>query len=477
MDLTSFSFVLFFLVTLAVYYRLPRRGQNIWLLLVSLVYCATWAWQFALILLLVAGVNFFLAPRLRANGVPHRGWLWVGILFNLGVLLLFRLARFFIPQLLERLADLGWTSEPGALLLLVPIGLSYYVLENIAYLLEVYRGQTEAAADGVDFFLYLAYFPRLVAGPIERASTFLPQLARPRTVDNEMMARGLGLILLGASRKIIVANTLIQAIPWDLFESPTNFNAPELWGWLIVYAFYLYNDFAGYTNLVCGLSCLFGIEISPNFQQPYFARNFAEFWNRWHITLSHWLRDTIYLPLSRALLRRNFNRTHPLSLVLPPLVTMLVSGLWHGLSSNMVVWGLLHGMYQVGERLPSRWGPVVPPQKRPVWRQVAAACTVFILVIIAWVPFRLELPEALTFWRQLFLAWGDFGLRYRRILFLLPYLLIVVVLDWLQYRAQDDLVFRRWPRPVQAVLLAVVLFLLLVMSQGDSGEPFVYQGF
>jgi len=476
MEITSLAFVVLVVATLVVYYVLPPRPQNIWLLLVSYLFCATWAWQFALVLFLITAFNFLLAPRLQGNSPARKYLLWLGIGLNVAVLLFFRASRFFLPQLMERLTAWGLETQPGGLQFLVPIGLSYYVLENISYLIDVYRGQLAAAPPFVDFALYLAYFSRLVAGPIERATEFLPKLARPRLVDNEMLTRGLGLILLGAARKVIIANTLINAIPWDVFEEPGHFGALELWGWLIVYAFYLYNDFAGYTDIVRGVSCLFGIELSPNFQQPYFARNFGEFWNRWHITLSHWLRDYIYLPLSRSLLRRGYGRRHALNLVLPPMVTMLVSGLWHGLNGHMLLWGAMHGVYQVAERVPSLWGPVVPPQKRPWWRQVAAAGLVFIFVLLAWVPFRLELPLALTFWKQL-LAWGELGFRYRRIVFLVPYLLLVIALDWLQYRTQNEFVWQRWPRVAQAAIWAVFILLLLIMSQGEESPPFVYQGF
>ena len=476
MSITSLYFVLFTLLTLVVYYVLPRRQQNYWLLIVSYIFCITWAWQFALVLALLSAANFVLGQRLH-HSEAKRGWLWLGISLNVLALVFFRTAHFFLPEAVALLTGLGVSTEAGGLQFLIPIGLSYYVLESISYLVDVYRGQMEAVTDIVDFALYLAYFPKLVAGPIERARTFLPNLAEQRIVDNNTLARSFTLIIVGIVRKLLIADILASAILLDVFEIPAKYTPPELLGWLLLYAFSLYNDFAGYTSIVRGISGLFGIELSPNFQQPYFARTFAKFWNRWHISLSHWLRDYIYFPLSRMLLRRNLSRRNLPNLILPPLVTMLVSGLWHGFGVHMLLWGGLHGLYQIVERVPSLWRPTVPPQQQPRWRQVIAALLVFIFVILAWVPFRWELPAAFEFWRGL-LNWSSLAINYRRLLLAAPLIMGAIGLDWLQYHYQDEVVFLRWPRLAQAFCLAVVLlFVFISTGGGDVGEPFVYQGF
>jgi D-alanyl-lipoteichoic acid acyltransferase DltB (MBOAT superfamily) len=436
----------------------------------------TWAWQFAFILALLTLANFILAQRLHSDQRPL-GFLWLGISLNVLALVFFRIANFFLPEALALLTGLGVSTEAGGLQFLIPIGLSYYILENISYLVDVYRGQMEAATDFVDFALYLAYFPKLIAGPIERARTFLPKVAEQRIVDNDALARSFTLIIIGVVRKLLIADILTASILSDVFEFPAKYTPPELLGWLLLYAFSIYNDFAGYTNIVRGVSGLFGIELSPNFQQPYFARSFTEFWNRWHITLSYWLRDYIYFPLSRMLLRRNLSRRNLPNLVLPPLVTMLVSGLWHGFSGHMLLWGGLHGLYQIIERVPSLWRPTVPPQRQPRWRQTVAAFIIFTFVILAWVPFRWELPATFEFWRGL-LNWSDFGFRYRRMFLVAPILVGAIGLDWLQYHYQDEFVFLRWPRLAQAFCLAIVLlFVFIATGGGGVGEPFVYQAF
>jgi alginate O-acetyltransferase complex protein AlgI len=476
MSLTSLHFVYFLLAVLLVYYLLPRRGQNYWLLAASYIFYVSWAWQFALLLLLSTAANFTLARRLRRNGQNRRWLLWAGVLLNVTLLLIFRLAHFYLPELLTLMARGGIELRAGGLQILLPVGLAYYTLQNISYLVDVYRGQLQAATDPVDFALYLAYFPKLLSGPIERARSFLPRLAQPRLVDNGVLAKGLTLIVIGLARKLLVADTLASIIFWNAFETPAFYTGPELIGWLLLYGFYLYNDFAGYTSMARGVSQLFGIELAANFKQPYFARTFAEFWNSWHITLSHWLRDYIFFPASRALLRRNPSRRNLANLLLPPLVTMLVSGLWHGLGWGLLVWGGLHGLYQVAERLPSLWRPVVPAQQQPRWRQGLSILIVQLLVTAAWVPFVMELPTALAYWQGM-LDWTYPIIRFRRIFFLVPFFAAIMLLDWFQYRADDEAIFLRWPRPVQASLLAACLFLLMIIGQVDYEEPFVYLGF
>jgi alginate O-acetyltransferase complex protein AlgI len=476
MSLTSFNFLFVFAIVLAVYYWLPRRAQNYWLLIVSYAFYITWAWQFSLILLVITAANFFLAKRIGKEGRPPARLLWFGVGLNVAVLLFFRTANFFLPGFITLFANLGVHLSEYSLKILLPLGLAYYTLQNISYLVDVHRKQTPPAADFIDFALYLVYFPKLLAGPIERARTFLPVLAKPRRVDNDLLARSFTLIIVGLVRKVFIASILSAIIFWDAFETPELYSSPELIGWLVLYGLFLYNDFAGYTSIARGLSGLFGIELSQNFKQPYFARNLTEFWNSWHITLSHWLRDYIFYPVTRALMRRYPDRQTLPNLIIPPMATMLVSGLWHGLGWHMLLWGGLHGLYQAIERITNLRGPVVPPQKWPAWRQGLSMIVIFGAVSFAWAPFVMELPVALAYWGGMF-DWASPVFRYRRILLFVPLLGLTLLVDWLQRYYKDEEFFLRWPRLVQASLLAVSIFLLVILMQSEQEAPFVYQGF
>lgn len=476
MTITSVIFVVFTVSALAVYYLSPHRLQNFWLMFVSYFFIVYWDWTFAAVLGIVTVFNFLLALGLRINDQGHRGWLWLGIGFNVLTLVFFRAADFFLPELKAVLASLGLSSEAGGLQILVPLGLSYYTLQTISYLVDVYRGQLKAESDLVNFALYLAYFPKLLAGPIERARTFLPKLAQQRIVDNRLIAESVMLIFLGLFRKLIIADTLTASFLPDVFEIPAKYTAPEIVFWLMIYAFALYNDFAGYTDIVRGISGFFGIHLSPNFKAPYFSRNFTEFWKRWHITLSEWLRDYIYYPLTRALSRTKSSYRGPAILFVPPLITMLVSGVWHGFGPNMLLWGGLHGLYLMVERIPAFWRPNVVPEHPPFWRQWFGIVATFSFVILAWVPFRWELPEAFQLWEAL-LNWSNIAVRYTRMLVVLPVLLASLIPDFIQHRSQDEFVFLKWSSLGKAACMAIVLFLIFILTAENFEQPFVYQAF
>jgi alginate O-acetyltransferase complex protein AlgI len=477
MSITSLGFIYFLLAVLSIYYLLPRKAQNYWLLFVSYVFCVSWAWQFALVLFVLTFINYYLAHFLTRNRQGRVSLVWVGISLNLLSLVFFRGFNYFIPQFTGLLSSIGIVTPPTDFVILLPIGLSFYSLQNISYLVDVHRGQIQASDDFFNYALYLAYFPKILSGPIERARDFLPRLTNARQVDNAVLARSLSLIAIGATRKLIVADTISGLIFWDAFNDPSLYTAPELIAFVFMYAFFLYNNFAGYTSMARGISGLFGIELSPNFTQPYFSRSFNEFWNNWHITLSHWLRDYIYFPLSRILMRHIPNRHSLINLVLPPVATMLVSGLWHGFSWSMMLWGGLHGLYLVFERISSLRGPVIAPHKKTLWRQAVSGIFVFTLVSFAWVPFATpELPAAFAYWRGM-LDWTYQVIRYRRILIFIPLALLVLIFDGLQRREQDEVFLLRWPRLAQASLLASSIFLILILTSIGDEDPFVYQGF
>ena len=476
MNLTTSPFWLAALVVVVVYHLLPRRPQNLWLLLASYAFIVTWAWQYAAVLLAVTLVNFGLAHLLTASGVWRRPLLWVGIGLNVLALAGFRVAGSLGNDVARWFGQFGSAAQPGALAILLPVGMAYYTLQNISYLIDVGRGQLVAERSLVNFALYLAYFPKLLAGPIERAHSFLPALARPRGIGRVQFGQSVVRLAVGAARKLLIADTLLAAIPVHIWTEPQSVTALELWLWLGVYAAYIYNDFAGYTSLMRGLSGLFGIELSPNFDAPFFARTFSEFWGRWHITLSQWLREYVFFPLSRWLAGRVTDRDHWINITVPPLVTMVISGLWHGFSGHMVIWGVLHGLFLVFEQVPRRWRRVVPPDEWPWWRQALGVLTVTMLVMLAWVAFRLELPAALQFWRAL-VTWSGLDIQHRRLFVALALVAIALAGDWAQSRRRDEFVFLRWPRLAQASLLGLIAFGVWIVAASDSPQPFVYQGF
>jgi alginate O-acetyltransferase complex protein AlgI len=500
MELVSYQFAGFVAIVLFFYYFLPRRAQNMWLLLTSYGFYLTWSPRQALLLLAVTLINFMAAQWLEPSSdeapafkTNRRLRLWALLTFNTGMLFIFRLGSSgTISRLLSYLARANSEALSLDFHILLPIGFSFYILQVISYLIDVYRGQLPANRSLTDFGLYLAYFLKMLSGPIERSAPFLTQLSQPRQVDNDRLAKGFSLILVGMVRKMLLAEWLARQIPENLFYSPVDYSwAIRLIG-LLAYAFWLYNDFAGYTDIVRGISMLFGIELSINFKQPYFSRNFTEFWNSWHMTLSHWLRDYIFMPLSRYLLRRNRSRSkdtplgqlkYLINITVPPIVTMLISGLWHNFGFYMIFWGALHGGFQVVERLGSLRQRTIPPDQLPIWRQLFQAVIVFLLTCLAWVAFASgSLTRAFAFWTALFTLsppTGTTSLTWDQYFPAIALIILTLILDSLQQHHKNKLPFLSWPLMARAALLAFAAFVFFInfLWGAITVTPFVYQGF
>ncbi|RME88186.1 MAG: MBOAT family protein [Anaerolineae bacterium] len=477
-NITSLPFAVFVIVTFLLYYAFPRQ-QVLILLGASYLFYLTWDWRFVLVLLLVTVSNYLIAHRLE---YPHRAksnlakrFLWLGLSLNLLPLFLFKYLDYLAWQLSRML-----TLPAISLKIVLPIGLSFYILQGISYLLDVYQGQIAPSKRPTHFALYLAYFPKLVSGPIERARTFLPQLTEKCIVDNQALAQSLARIAVGLVRKLVIANAILASLPSSLFDSPAKFPAPDLIFWWIAFVFMIYNDFAGYTTLVRGVSGLFGIELSENFRQPFFASGALDLWNRWHISLSQWLRDYVFLPLSRFMLRRKPSGKFLPNIIIPPVVTLLVSGLWHGINPHFLLWGGLTGLALAIERLLSLKRPVVRAATAHLPRLSTALRHFAFIMLIALIigpPFRLEVPETISFWSHLFL-WGPATLlKVNKILSPLLAFLLSLSLDWGQYRTQDDVFFLQWPRWAQSLVFAFVILALFLATRAEVGAPFIYQEF
>jgi D-alanyl-lipoteichoic acid acyltransferase DltB (MBOAT superfamily) len=466
--ITSLSFAALVVVVLAVFYLVPRPAQLLLLLAASYGFYATWSWTFPFALLAMTAVNYAIGYRLW--NAPSRPWLVAGIALNIASLAALKYSSGFVTALLHATGALG----PHQMLqLLLPVGFSYRVLENISFLVDASRRQFETFPRFLDVALYLAWFPKLLSGPIERGKAFFAQLARPVVVDHEVLARAVTLIATGLARKLLLADSLRALMPVTLFTDPPPRGGIALVFWLLADVFVIYNDFAGYTDMARGVSLAFGIDLPRNFAQPFFARNFSELWMRWHISLSMWLRDYVYLPLSRALLRRTASANSPAALVLPPLAAMLVSALWHQVNWHTLAWGALWGIFLFLGRIPTLWRPVVPPDRWPRWRQVLGTLGVIAMLTGSNLLFEMNFRVAGEFLRA-----ATAPARWLPGMF--PAILLILVslaLDWVQSRTSDETAFHRWPAWARAALLATVLLAVFVTTRLAVPEPFIYQGF
>lgn len=352
MVFNSLHFVWFFVVVYAAYRLLPHRPQNWLLLIASYYFYAAWDWRFLGLLLASTIVDYSCALAMDGAGTPsrrgsassrRRALLFVSLGFNLTMLGFFKYFNFFADTVHEIAGAIGWQVDWVTLNVLLPIGISFYTFVTMSYVIDVYRREIPATRDLLDFALFVAFFPHLVAGPILRASRLLPQIALPRHITREQMRDGLWLIAWGFFQKIFVADNLagVVNLVFDPAAQPTGINV--LLG-TYAFAFQIYGDFAGYSNIARGTSKLMGIEIIENFRFPYLARTPQAFWRDWHISLSTWLRDYLYIPLGG-------NRGSAARTARSLLVTMVLGGLWHGAAWTFVLWGVYHGVLLIVYRM------------------------------------------------------------------------------------------------------------------------------
>ena len=390
MVFNSLIFLVFFAVVYAAYRALPHRGQN-WLLLVSsYVFYGWWDWRFAGLL---AATSFFswgsglAIARCRERGNARGAW-WTSfanIALNLGILGFFKYWNFFADSFATLFGHFGLGLEPRLLGIVLPVGISFYTFQALSYSIDVYRGQLEPTRDWVDFFAFVAFFPQLVAGPIERAGHLLPQMANPRTVTGEKVRTGAWLAVWGLFKKVVIADNLSAMVDSTYGAA----GATGAMGLMATYAFamQIYCDFSGYSDMARGLARMMGFDLMENFRLPYLAADPKEFWARWHISLSTWLKDYIYIPLGG---NRRGARRQTANLF----ATMLLGGLWHGAAWTFVAWGAYHGALLAGWHVWARRrlaGGRNPPPRAPDgggrWLWVRRV-VMFHLICLGWVFFR-----------------------------------------------------------------------------------------
>jgi len=384
MSFTSLTFWAFFVIVLVVYWLVrERRWQNGLLLLASYVFYG-WVNPFLAVMLGASTVfDFFLARGMQAKPARIRLFMALSLVLNLGVLAFFKYYNFFSDDLARIAESLGVSGDLLLVRILLPAGLSFYTLKKLGYMIDVSRGTLKPTHTLIDFALYVSFFPQLVAGPIERPQKLLPQIEAQRTWKPEYFYNAWPLIVMGLFKKIVIADN-IKIIADQIFSltEPSKF---LLMMGALAFTLQILADFSGYTDMSRGFAMLLGFQTSENFNLPYASLTPTDFWNRWHITLSTWLRDYIFFPVGRALKRSRIRLPQWLVLSIPPLVTMFVSGLWHGAGWTYVVWGLYYGVLIVGYQLIGIRGDWKP--KSYISRGLAWL-VMFFFIVFGWAMFR-----------------------------------------------------------------------------------------
>jgi alginate O-acetyltransferase complex protein AlgI len=388
----TITFAIFFLLVYAASWLLmPRlRLWKMMIVAVGYVFYGWWDWRFVLLLVAATILNQGLGLRISrarargGGGAAARRWLALAVLANVAALGTFKYFDFFAANLDDVLTTIGLGAPLPLLQIVLPVGISFLVFRMLTYVVDIYRGKL-APAPSLDFAVYVAFFPYLLAGPIARAVDFLPQLLTPRDPRSVDAARAFTLILGGLAKKILIADYLATHIVNGVFSSPQSYSSWEtLWG-ILAYSVQIYCDFSAYSDIAIGVSLLLGFRLPDNFNAPYTARTIQDFWRRWHITLSSWLRDYLYIPLGGS--RKGNARTY-----VNILITFLLAGLWHGAGWSFVVWGGLHGVGLALERARAtrRKARGLPEPGRTPGARALQRLGVFAFVSLAWVFFRAD---------------------------------------------------------------------------------------
>src|SRR5579859_1480821 len=477
MTFASLTYLVFLALVFTLYWSIRRRElQNAFLIAAGYVFYAWWNWRFCGLLLASSLIDFALGRALGRIQSPRgrRGLLWISVAANLGLLGFFKYFNFFAVTISVFAHSMGWRLNPFTLRVLLPAGISFYTFQSLGYVIDVYRGKVRPATRLVDYLAFVSFFPQLVAGPIERAGNLLPQFELERVFSLEAATDGCRQILWGLFKKVLISDALGEVVD-AAFASPRLYSGSSLAAATVCFAFQIYCDFSGYSDVAVGTAKLFGFRLTRNFAYPYFSRNPLEFWRRWHISLSTWFRDYLFIPLGGS-------RVGPGRLFVNVALTFLLSGLWHGANWTFIAWGLLHALaaypFLLLRSSGSSAGSKAPVEDaKPA--SLAAMALTFTFVSLAWVFFRAEtVSDALLIWGRMAglvagpLVPATLPTSFRGVA-LTAMIVGLVLLEWHERRREHPLTLERRPPWLRWMAYTALLWGALILGASES-RPFIY---
>ncbi len=487
MTFTTLTFLLFLPIIFAIHWMLPaRRMQNLLLLSASYVFYGWWDWRFCGLMLASCLVDYTIGIQLMRTEVPRRRKLLLSLSLatNLGLLGVFKYFNFFTESFLSLSSQFGWEAGFTTLNIVLPIGISFYTFQTLGYTIDVYRRQIDASRNLIDYLAFVSFFPQLVAGPIERADQMLPQFASKRNFDYGLAVEGCRQILWGFAKKLVIADRLAVVVD-PYYAQPEAYTGPELMMATLFFAFQIYCDFSAYSDIAIGTAKLFGIRLMRNFAYPYFSQSVGEFWRRWHISLSTWFRDYVFIPLGGS-------RCSPLRRSMNLLLTFLVSGLWHGAAWRYVIWGGINGFATAtpnplrGQTDRHENATAVPGGDAliPNLRTAARITCTFTIICAAWIFFRAEtIGDAITILQNIgrdLLSFGAYEPIYvsfdhdRFLRKTAIFLLLFVLFEWVQRRHECPITFSGVPLPLRWTAYTAMIWTTLYLMPQTGGREFIY---
>ncbi|WP_310378276.1 MBOAT family O-acyltransferase [Flavobacterium sp.] len=471
----SLSFLLFLPIVFTLYWWINKRSlqlQNFLLLLASYFFYACWDWRFLFLLLFSTALDYFTGIKMEEakNKGNKKLWFWLSVIVNLGFLGVFKYYNFFADSFATALSGLGIQANFWTLKVILPVGISFYTFHGLSYVIDIYKGRIQAERNIITYSLFVGYFPLLVAGPIERATHLLPQIKKKRHFDYSMAIDGVHQIIWGLFKKVVIADNcaLYANAIFDHYES---MNSVSLFLGAIYFAFQIYGDFSGYSDIALGTSKLFGVDLLRNFNYPYFSRDIAEFWRRWHISLSSWFRDYLYIPLggSQGGMMLKIRNTF---------IIFLVSGFWHGANWTFIVWGALHAVYflplLITQNNRNNLDIVAKGKTLPTLKEFASMLLTFGLTTLAWIFFRAKTVSEASVYIKNMLSFNFDGkiqfLDFDR--YAIEFLLILglfIGIEWSSREKEHPISGRFTTLKALAILTAI-----LILGVFSSPSNFIY---
>jgi len=471
----SINFALFLPIVFVLYWWVNKKSltlQNGLLLVASYFFYACWDWRFMFLLIFSTLLDYFTGIKM-SEAPDKKGktfWFWLSVIINLGFLGVFKYYNFFAESFATAVAQVGWQVSPSTLNVILPVGISFYTFHGLSYVIDIYKDRIKAERNFIDYAVFVSFFPLLVAGPIERATHLLPQIQKRRTFDYATAVNGLKQILWGLFKKIVIADQCAQYANM-IFNNSEQYSGSTLVMGALFFTFQIYGDFSGYSDIALGTARLFGIDLLRNFAFPYFSRDIAEFWRRWHISLSSWFRDYLYIPLGGS-------KGGTWMKVRNTFIIFIVSGFWHGANWTFIIWGLLNALYIMPSIIfnTNRNHLDIVAQGRyfPTFREVIAMVVTFSLTVFAWIFFRAkDVTHAFSYIGQIF-SGSLFTVPQVLPTLLLVLILIFLIIEWLGREQQYAIAHLgiTWNKPARWAFYFLVINAILLF-QGKE-QQFIY---
>lgn len=469
----SSAFILFFLIFFSLYWFITRRNlkaQNLLILIGSYIFYGWWDWRFVFLLLLSTLIDYGFGLLIYHQPQRKKLYLWLSIVNNLAILAFFKYFNFFADSFRDLFLTFGLQPHDYILEILLPVGISFYTFHGMSYVIDIYFDRCKPVRSFVDYAVFVCFFPLLVAGPIERANHLLPQVIRPRTFNYHQAVQGCQIILWGLFKKVVIADGIAGKVSY-IFQHYEDLSTLSLIVGTAFFAVQIYCDFSGYSDMAIGLAKLLGFELLVNFKFPYFSRDIAEFWRRWHISLSSWFKDYLYIPLggSKRGLATSIRNTF---------IIFVVSGFWHGANWTFMIWGLLHALYFIPLLIAGKNRTHLEvaggENDLPSLREVGQIVLTFVLVCFAWIFFRAEsVSHAFDYIAHM----GSFTISIDPNIYSIPMALLMVfmfLVEWICRRSNITYAFERLRYRTVRYAAYYGVILLIMMYGTFSETAFIY---